>query len=48
MMEKSALQKILIAVWSKIYQMINSIFYFLLMLIRKYVKLAINQVRNNG
>ncbi len=48
MMERSSFQKILIVVWTRIYQAINSVFYFLLMLIRKYVKLAINQIKNNG
>ena len=48
MMERSSFQKILIAVWTKIYQAINSVFYFLSMLIRKYVKLAISQIKNNG
>lgn len=48
MIERSTFQKILIAIWSKIYRAINSVFYYLTFLIRKYVKLAIDQIKNNG
>lgn len=47
-MERSKFQKVLIAVWLPIYRSINNAISFLILLIQKYAKIAMNQIKNNG
>ncbi len=48
MIEQSKLQKLIIAIWIPIQKFINVTFIYLILLIKKYIKIAISQVKNNG
>lgn len=48
MIEESKFHKILIAIWIPIHHAIDSVVSFLILLIKKYAKIAMNQIRNNG
>lgn len=44
MMEKTRFQRLLISIWPSIYRVINDALYFLLKIIKRTVKLAIEQI----
>lgn len=45
MMERPWWQRVLYQVWPKIYKLINGVLFFILMIIRSAVKLAIKQIK---
>jgi len=45
-MERSRLQQILLSIWPTIYRAVNEAFYFLINLIKKTLRVAMEQIKH--
>jgi hypothetical protein len=45
-MENTGIKRILFNIWPSIYKAMNGAFYYILQVIRRTVKLGINQIKN--